>query len=102
MRPVKRIEIITDEQEMHKILEHFDKIGVSGYTVIHNVTGKSSRGNAADDLPITGLGNVYVLGFCSADLIDLIIKDIRPIINKFGGVFYVSDAMEVKSIHCEA
>ena len=65
MKAVKRIEIITDEQEMHKIIESFDKIDVPGYTVIHNVTVKTSRETVADDLPATGVGHVYVLCFCS-------------------------------------
>ena len=102
MKTVKRIEMITDEQEMDKILEHLDKIGVPGYTFIHNVTGKSSRATVANDLPIAGLSNVYVLCFCSPDLVDLIVQEIQPIINKFGRVCYVSDVLEITPIHCEA
>ena len=38
---VQSSEMITDEQETHKILEHLDKIRISGYTVIRNILGKS-------------------------------------------------------------
>ena len=102
MNAVKRNEIIADEQEMDKILEGLDRIGVPGYTVVHNVTGKSFSATRTDDLPITGLSNVYVLCFCSQDLVESIVTEIHPIINKFGGVCYVSDAMEIKSMHSVA
>jgi nitrogen regulatory protein PII len=102
MKMIKRIEIITDEQEMDKILEKLDLIGVPGYTVIHNITGKSPSSTAKDDLPIAGLSNVYLLCFCVPELVDLITKEIVPIMNKFGGVFYLSDALEINSIHCGA
>ena len=58
---VQSSEMITDEQETHKILEHLDKISVSGYTVIRNILGKSPRATFTDELPITGLGNAFVL-----------------------------------------
>jgi nitrogen regulatory protein PII len=102
MQSVKRIEIIADEQEMHKILNSLEKVGVPGYSVIHNVTGKTPRATAADDVPITGLGNVYVLCFCQAELADNVVEKIKPILNKFGGVCYISDAIEIPTIHCVA
>lgn len=102
MNAVKRIEIIADEQEMHKILNGLEKVGVPGYTVIHGVTGKTPRATMSDDLPITGLSNVYVICCCSEDLVQQVIEIIRPILNKFGGVCYISDAMEIRSVHCVA
>ncbi|MEA5467830.1 P-II family nitrogen regulator [Spirulina sp. 06S082] len=102
MHLVKRLEFIADEQEMHKILAVLDEIGVPGYTVIHNVTGKTPRATVADDLPIAGLGNVYVICCCDESFIQPILEKVRPLLNKFGGVCYLSDAMEIRSINCVA
>jgi len=95
MSLVKRIEIIADEQEMHRILAGLEGIGVPGYTVIHNVTGKTPRATMADDLPISGLGNVYVLCFCSETIAEKVSTAILPILKRLGGVCYVSDAMSI-------
>jgi nitrogen regulatory protein PII len=103
MQAVKRIELISDEVEMHKVLDSLDKIGIPDYTIIRNVLNKNSRGNASDDISITGLGgNVYVIFYCREDKVKDIVAEIRPILNKFGGACYISDAMEIRSVHCVA
>jgi nitrogen regulatory protein PII len=94
MRPVKRIELISDEVEKQKVLDGLKKIGVSEYSVIHNVS---------DDLAMTGIGgNVHVIFFCPQEKVDGIVAEIRPILNMFGGACYISDAMEIRSVRCVA
>lgn len=101
MQPVQRLEIIADEVEMHKILDLLDQIGVPGYTVIRNVIGRGiAKAKASDDYAITGLGSVYVISYCPAPQMKTVIEELRPVLNKFGGVCYVSDAMEIRSVHC--
>ena len=51
MQSVKRIEIITDTLEMREVCRVLDEIGVSGYYVIRDVTGRGERGvQSGDDL----------------------------------------------------
>lgn len=104
MHPVKRIEIIANSQEMDKILEVFNKAGVPGYTVIRNVTGKSPFGTVSDDFDIASskLSNVYLICCCPQEQIKPLIEMVRPLLNKFGGVCYISDAMEIRSMKCVA
>jgi nitrogen regulatory protein PII len=102
VHPVKRVEIIADEVEVHKILDRLEKIGVSNYTAIRNVLTKESRGTVSDDFAFTGLGTVYVIFYCLPDKIKTIAEEIRPILNKFGGTCYISEAMEIRSVHCVA
>lgn len=96
MHAVKRIEIIANSVELGKILAGLDKAGVHSHTVIRNALGKSSRGEA------TELDNIYVIAFCMPDLIKPVVEIIKPILNKFGGVCYISDAMEISSVRCVA
>lgn len=101
MRSVKRIEIIANSFELGKILEGLEKAGVHGHAVIRNVAGKSLReGN--EDLDMTMLDNVYIIAFCMPDLIEPVVDQIRPLLNKFGGTCYISDGMEVGSVKCVA
>jgi nitrogen regulatory protein PII len=99
MHPVKKIEIIANSFELGKILEALDKSGVHGHAVIRNVAGKGLRGNT-EDLDYTMLDNVYIIAFCDPDLLKQLVENIRPLLNKFGGTCYVTDAMEIRSLKC--
>jgi nitrogen regulatory protein PII len=96
MHAVKRIEIIANSFELGKILDKLDKSGVNGHATIRNVAGKGLR-EGAEDLDMTMLDNVYVIAFCTPDRIDTVVENLRPLLNKFGGTCYVSDAMELNS-----
>jgi len=97
---VKRIEIIANSVELGKILDGLEKAGVPGYSVIRDVAGKSTRGNMSRDLAMTMLDNIYVLAFCSPDKISAVAANIRPILNKFGGSCFISDAVELLITRC--
>jgi nitrogen regulatory protein PII len=99
MDVVKRIEIIAIEHEMPRILKALDQVGVPGYTVIRNVTGKTPGSTIDNDLTFVGLGNVYVICFCQEDLLPKVATAITPLLNKFGGVCYVSEAIALGITH---
>lgn len=96
MHAVTRIEVLVDSVELTKILAGLDKAGVPGHTVIRNVVGRNPGADA------TQLDNVYVIAFCHPDQVKPVVENIRPILNKFGGACYISDAMEVRTVRCVA
>ncbi|MES1023716.1 P-II family nitrogen regulator [Gloeocapsa sp. BRSZ] len=100
MHLVKRIEIIANSFELGKILEGLDKAGVHGHAVIRNVAGKGLR--EGEDLDMTMLDNVYIIAFCKPELLKPVVENIRPVLNKFGGTCYITDAMEIRSVKCVA
>ncbi len=100
MHEVKRVEIISDSVELGKIIDGLEKAGVSSYTVIRNVAGKGVRGTVFDDSAVTMLDNAYVIAFCNPDIVKPVIEVIRPILNKFGGSCWISDALEIRSVRC--
>ncbi|PPS44038.1 P-II family nitrogen regulator [Chroococcidiopsis sp. TS-821] len=100
MHLVKRIEIIANSFELGKILEGLDKAGVRGHAVIRNVAGKGLR--EGEDLDMTMLDNVYIIAFCKPELLKPVVENIRPLLNKFGGTCYITDAMEIRSVKCVA
>jgi nitrogen regulatory protein PII len=101
MHAVKRIEIIANSFELGKILENLDKSGVHGHAVIRNVAGKGLR-DGVEDLDMTMLDNVYIIAFCKPELIGTVAANIKPLLNKFGGTCYITDAMEISSMKCVA
>ena len=92
MENVKKVEIVTNSLEMDKVLLTLEEIGISGYTVIREVTGKGDRGIASDDLESQILSNRYVMTVCTEEQQQTLVEAIRPILKKFGGVCIVSDA----------
>lgn len=102
MQPAKRLEIVSDSVELGKIIDRLETAGVSSYTVIHNVSSRGVRGTAFDDSAVTMLDNAYVIAFCPPEKIEAVVEAIRPILNKFGGSCWISDAMEIRSIKCVA
>ncbi|AFY90466.1 MAG: hypothetical protein CLLPBCKN_007882 [Chroococcidiopsis cubana SAG 39.79] len=96
MHAVKRIEVLADSVELTKILAGLDKAGIIAHTVIRNVVGRSPGADA------TQLDNVYIIAFCMPEQVKPVIENIRPVLNKFGGACYISDAMEIRSVRCIA
>jgi len=101
MHPVKRIEIIVNSVELGKIIDGLKQASVPGYIVIRNVAGQGLRGGS-EDLDMTMLDNVYVIAFCPPEILKPAVETIRPILNKFGGTCYISDAIEIRSLRCVA
>ncbi|MCU0524255.1 MAG: P-II family nitrogen regulator [Elainella sp. Prado103] len=99
MRSVKRIEIISDSIEFHKITAALKQAGIARYTVIRNVEGHGIRGTTTTDLD--GMENDYVIAICTPTQLEQAIELIRPILNRFGGVCLISDALEIRSIQLE-
>lgn len=102
MHLVKRIEIISDSVELEKIVEGLTKAGVSSYTVVRNVGSKGIKGTTSSDLDMSRMENDYVLAICSPDVVKTVIENVRPILNRFGGICLISDAMEIRSVRCVA
>lgn len=96
MHAVKRIEVLADSVELTKILAGLDKAGIIAHTVIRNVVGRSPGADA------TQLDNVYIIAFCMPEQVKPVVENIRPVLNKFGGACYISDAMEIRSVRCVA
>jgi nitrogen regulatory protein PII len=98
MQSVKRIEIISDSVESHKIIKVLEKVGVLNYTVIRNVVGKGVRGTNSGDLDMSMLENDYVIAFFLDEKTKTLVEKLKPVTQKFGGVCYISDAIAINAI----
>ncbi len=101
MQLVSRIEMIVAFKEVDKIIKVLEDVGIPGYTIIRNVIGKSDLGTVSDDLS-SDLSNVFIICYSPQEKVELVVEKIKPVINKYGGVCYLSDAKEIRSFHCIA
>ncbi|MBW4564416.1 MAG: transcriptional regulator [Mojavia pulchra JT2-VF2] len=92
MEAAKKIEIVTNSLELQRVLEILEKGSVFGYTVIEDVTGNRDRGRVFNDLETHTLTNGYVISICTEQQEQELVKAIKPVLKKFGGVCIVSDA----------
>lgn len=96
MHTVKRLEIISDLIELPKIIRSLKESNIDRYTVFRNI--ESSGVTGTDD----AIEMAYIIAFCAPEQVKEAIDKIRPILNRFGGSCYISDAMEVRSLNCTA
>jgi len=94
MQTVKRLEIIASSAELPKLIEKLDAAGVPGYSIIRDVAGKGQDGRVSTDSDFTSsaLSNIYILSFCSEAQAEDVLTRIRPVLTRYGGVCYFSDA----------
>jgi nitrogen regulatory protein PII len=98
MHAVKRLEIIAASLELEKLIAKLDAAGVPGYSIIRNVVGRGSDGgdvSTDSDFASTPLSNIYIVSFCSEEQVNSVLTSIQPLLNRYGGVCYVSDAVKV-------
>ncbi len=93
-KPVKRIEMVLNQDVIEEIAQKLDALGVSGYTMIREVLGRGERGLRSG----VGLGVFQyhlLLLACEDAQVEPITEMVRPYLKRFGGMCLVSDAQWV-------
>lgn len=89
--PLKRIEIVVDEESLGELLELLQTTGVRGYTAIKHAGGLGSRGERRpDDYALEEKNAVLILA-CEEKQAERLIMTLRPKLKEFGGMCLVSD-----------
>lgn len=96
MRPIKKLEIITDAREMLEVIRVLERHGVRGYSLLRNVVGKGERGVQSGDELSGAFTNSYLLSACSDEVVAGVLEDVRALLKRSGGVCLVSDALWVE------
>ena len=91
MKKMKKIEIILESVYLNRLIELFDKKGISGYTIIRDVEGKGITGIKSADEITDVFTNNYVFTVCDEDKLMSIVEDIRAFIKRYSGRCIVSD-----------
>ena len=65
MTPMKRLEFVIDALELSAVCAVLEQAGVTGYTVVREVTGKGERGDRGGDDLTGALKNGYIFCACN-------------------------------------
>ncbi|MFY7694811.1 MAG: P-II family nitrogen regulator [Cyanobium sp.] len=90
---MKRIDFFVSERETDRICKAIRLAGAPGYSVMRHVTGWGLAGEISEAMDFSGLGaNAHVVVFCEEDLLESLRTQVHPLLKRFGGVGFVSDA----------
>lgn len=92
MKPLKKIEIVTDSIELRRTLRTLEEtLNLSGYTLIKDTLGMGEIGTRLDDELTDVIKNSYVMLVCPEEQADEILGYMEEVLDRFGGICLVSD-----------
>lgn len=90
---MNRVDLILSERELPRALAAIEASGAPGHSVIRHVTGRGPRGTVSEGMEFSGLGaNAHVVVFCEGETLKRLRLSLRPLLEYYGGVAYVSSA----------
>lgn len=97
--PLKKLEIILEGEYQAFATDILDRIGVKGYTIINNLSGKGSHGfhdghlmfNEDDVL-------IMIIAAVPEQLVTPIMQGFAPFYNEHSGVVFVSDIQVTRMV----
>ncbi len=96
MTPVKRVEIITNSVECGNLTDLIDRLGLPGYTVVPQTSGRGHRGERRADEMTGVFANSVVIVICEAAELPAFVEALRPFLKRTGGLCTVTDALSVR------
>lgn len=99
LSPLKKLEIIFDGEHLSFVTDQLDRAGVTGYTIVNNLSGKGSHGfheghlmfNEDDVL-------VMVIVAVPESLVGEILSGFSPFFEANSGVIFVSDIQVARAV----
>ncbi|MCF7989958.1 MAG: P-II family nitrogen regulator [Thiohalocapsa sp.] len=90
--PMKKLEIVVEGEYQEFVVDLLNRAGVTGYTVLHNVSGKGAHGHHEAHL-LFNEDSVLIMIITAVPekLVDPILEGLTPFFNKHMGVVFVSD-----------
>jgi hypothetical protein len=90
---MKRVDFFVTERETERLCKAIRQAGAPGYSVMRHVTGWGLAGEISEAMDFTGLGaNAHVVVFCEETALEPLRASVHPVLNRYGGVGFVSDA----------
>ncbi|TYP93029.1 MULTISPECIES: P-II family nitrogen regulator [Nitrosomonas] len=94
--PLKRVEIVIDEDDFEEFQEICRAINIRGYTYISQAGGFGTRGNRRPNDMSLPEKNILVIIACTEDQAETLAKNISSGMKEKGGIFLISDCDWVK------
>ncbi len=90
---MKRIDLFISDREVSRVCRAIKEAGAPGYSVMRHVTGLGVGGEISEGMDFSGLGaNAHVIVFCTPEQAELVREQLKPLLQRFGGVGFLSTA----------
>ncbi len=93
----KKVEIIVESVKVNKIVYQLEEIGVPGFTIIGNISGKGSTGVLDHNRKAKVFEHTYLFVVCDDEHAQAIVEYMRGVLKYFSGSCFVSDVLLLKS-----
>lgn len=92
LSPLKKLEIILEGEYEAFATDLLDRMGVKGYTIVNNLSGKGSHGFHDGHLMFNE-DNVLIMIIAAVpeQLVEPILQSFAPFYNEHSGVVFISD-----------
>ena len=92
MNPLKKLDIILEGEHQEFATDLLDRAGVTGYTIINNLSGKGRHGFHEGNLMFNeDAVLIMIIVAVPTDLVEPILEGFAPFFNKHTGVVFISD-----------
>lgn len=90
--PLKKLEIILEGEYQEFATDLLDRLGVKGYTIINNLSGKGSHGFRDGHLMFNeDAVLMMIIAAVPEQLVNPILQGFAPFYNEHSGVVFISD-----------
>lgn len=100
LHSMKEIKIVVQGEHVTFVTDLLDRVGATGYTMIHNVSGKGHHGFHEGHLLFNDVScQVVVFTVVPEEKIAPILAGLGPLFNKHSGTMFVSDVSVSRREH---
>jgi nitrogen regulatory protein PII len=90
--PMKEIRVVVAGDQQGFVTELFDKVHVTGYTIIGNISGKGHHGVREAHFMFPDQESlVMIMTVVPEDKVDPILAGLQPLFERHSGVMFVAD-----------
>lgn len=93
LHPMKEIRIIIQGEHVKYATDLLDSIKATGYTIIHNISGKGHRGFRAHPMFNDMDSLVMLITVVPEEKVEPILAGLQPVFGRYTGVMLVSDVL---------
>lgn len=96
MKACKRIEIVVERSQLHRVTDMLQAQEATGYTVVFGAGGSGDRGpRRADDVTNTDENCVVIVATEDNGQLTRVVEAVQPLLKRYGGICLVSEALLV-------
>lgn len=100
---MKEVRVITQGEYVNYVTDLLDNVNATGYTMIHNISGKGRHGVHTSHLMFNEVSSlVMIMTVVPEEKVEPILAGMKPIFDRYPGAMFVSDVAVSRPEHFSA